>query len=435
MNFGGLGADDAPGPPSSPVCLVLAVHNVGPAFKCAKYPCSVIPLNIGTPTITPQGELVRWSVPTTGPDVPAELWFTVRAEFEGLLTDRTDPALVALTLAMMYRGADINVTGPATDELVYSLQGAYQQIASVTNDVPVVAITATRVLPPTARAAGVATGFSAGVDSFACIADHLLNPDVPPSLRLTHLLMNNVGSHGHGEKARMVWRKRHDSMADGVRELGLPMIAIDSNLDDFYPESIAFETSHTPRNAAIAHLLSRGIGHWFYSSGCTLWDGGAHQSRLIAHSDPFTLPLFSTSGLTLSQHGQTLTRADKTRKIADLPIAQKYLDVCMDPLATEGCNCSECNKCLRTQATLEAFGALDKFGKVFDLRLYRKRRDEYATRLLLDKTAYATDLKELLRSGRGSTRARRASIIARGRAISAARFLKWKFDERTGRVK
>lgn len=379
---------------------------------------------------------MRWSVPTTGVDgLPEELWFTIETKYADFLTDRTDPALVGLTLAMMYRGADIQVTGPATDELVHSLSGVYQEVASVTNGVPQVEITATNLQPPTPRAAGVAAGFSAGVDSFACIADHLLDPHVPPSLRLTHLLINNVGSNGHGEEGRVVWRKRRGGLAEGARELGLPLIAIDSNIDDYYPENVKFESSHTPRNAAVAHLLSRGISHWFYSSGCTVWEGSANRSHLIAHSDPLTLPLFSTSSLTLSQHGQTLTRVEKTQKICGLPVAQRYLDVCMDPLAAEGRNCSKCRKCLNTQVTLEVYGALQNFSAVFDLRAYRRWRSQYLGKLLRDKSAYAPDLKELIRAERANTRARRASIIVRGQAMATARFLKWKFDERTGRIK
>jgi hypothetical protein len=46
-----------------------------------------------------------------------------------------------------------------------------------------------------ACAGGVVTSFSAGIDSFCTIHDHLI-ADVPPHFRLTHLVFSNVGSKG-----------------------------------------------------------------------------------------------------------------------------------------------------------------------------------------------------------------------------------------------
>lgn len=390
------------------------------------YSVAVSSLEIGAPSVALRDGLVRWSVPVTGlDDVPAELWFTVETQFADLLTDRADPALVAITLAMMFRGTDIRVSGPVTDELVYSLQGAYEQIASVTNGVPTVGIAAANLLPPVPHASGVAAGFSGGVDSFACFADHLLNPDVPPSLRLTHLLMNNVGAYGHARAGRAVWRQKCDALSEYLRDFHIPLVAVDSNVDDFYPETLHFQQSHTVRNAAVAHLLAGGIGLWFYGSGYTVWYSHANSGYASAHSDPFTLPVLSTSNLTLAQHGQTLTRVNKTRRIADIPAAHKHLDVCIDPLDRPGCNCSKCVKCLRTQVTLDMLGVLDEFGAVFDLQRYREYRDEYLARTLLrPNNPFSIEIRDLLYATQGHSRARRALIIARGQSMKLARFLK-----------
>lgn len=392
-------------------------------------------LRIGTPSISFEGDLVRWGVPTTGTDAPAELWFTVQADFGELLTERADPALVALTMAAMHRGMDIHVTGPVTDELVYSLRDTYQDLVSATSEVPKIAIKAEHLLPPAPRATGVATGFSAGVDSYACLADQLLAPDVPRSLRITHLLMNNVGSHGHGEEGRAIWRRRREALAEGAHAFNVPLVEVDSNVDDFYPQSVSFQESHAPRNAAVAHLLGRGIGRWYYASGYTVWDSRVRVKESMDYSDPFVLPLLSTGSLTLLQHGQTLTRVEKTRRIMNVPAAQQNLDVCVAPYATEKGNCSECQKCLRTEVTLDLLGALSRFDKVFDLRIYRKRRDEYLANVLLNpQTPYTAEIRDLLLETRGASRAHRAGIVARGRAISAARFLKWKLNERMRRA-
>ncbi len=64
--------------------------------------------------------------------------------------------------------------------------------------------------------------------------------------------------------------------------------------------------------------------------------------------------------------------------ITDLPIAHKYLNVCVnyDPkFLTE--NCGECTKCLRTALSLEILGKLDLFSSVFDVAKIRKILPNY----------------------------------------------------------
>lgn len=63
---------------------------------------------------------------------------------------------------------------------------------------------------------------------------------------------------------------------------------------------------------------------------------------------------------------------DKIEAIADNPIAQKYLHVCVE---TDR-NCGRCEKCLRTLLSLDAANLLDNFKKSFNLDYYNQIRDQ-----------------------------------------------------------
>ena len=78
--------------------------------------------------------------------------------------------------------------------------------------------------------------------------------------------------------------------------------------------------------------------------------------------------------------GCTQTRLEKTRELADWPPAWKYLHVCC---ADRGPNCGMCAKCVRTQTTLDALGALRKFGQAFDVDAYYARRKKNLTWLAI----------------------------------------------------
>jgi hypothetical protein len=77
-------------------------------------------------------------------------------------------------------------------------------------------------------------------------------------------------------------------------------------------------------------------------------------------SSPRTDPLWSTSAVEII-HGDTVPRRfEKLRFIADDPLARRYLRVCHEHLRP-GLNCSRCEKCLRTMASLSGIGCLETF--------------------------------------------------------------------------
>jgi len=76
-------------------------------------------------------------------------------------------------------------------------------------------------------------------------------------------------------------------------------------------------------------------------------------------SHPSLDPLWSTDRLTVIHDGADASRVEKTRRVADEPLAQEHLRVCF--MQFRRLNCSRCVKCMRTMATLTFLNRLDAF--------------------------------------------------------------------------
>lgn len=384
-------------------------------------------ITVGSPTVTRTGREARWSVSVDSPGSPDSLWYTVPAAHAELLSDRADAALIGLLLPAMRTGRALRVSGTVTDELLHSVRGPLQ--AYVRSVLPMyghVTVTADGSEGAASRPAGVATGFSAGIDSFSALGDYLFDEDLPGALRVTHLLFNNVGSHSSGDKLAK-------ARLSGIRDLSagwdVSLVDFDSNLDDHFlgiGTNTAFMNTHTFRNATVAHLLSGGIGTWYYASGYAFRDLHGGPSPTTASSDVISLPLMSTGALRLQSVGSERTRVQKTLQVATMSSARKGLDVCIDGDPDRERNCSSCWKCQQTMITLDLAGELDAFCPArFDRDLYERHRDEYMATVLSRGHAHDVEIINYA-AAVGFTWPRRSRLVAaasRGKAaaLSGAR--------------
>jgi hypothetical protein len=308
----------------------------------------------------------------------ASLRYRIPADYAEMVSARADAALLALLIPAMVAGGELYVEGPVTDELAFRIRHGYLDILQAVIPAlrPVEVITP-RLVSAGPSQPGVATGFSAGVDSFTVLADHFYDPAVPPALRITHLLFHRVGSHddaGAAEKA--LFLDRLNRAARAADKIGLPFIPVDTNLMDAYRGTgLDYQQTHTPRDASVAFLLQRGVGRWLYASALQMRHTRVRKFFDISITDSIALPLISTSSLLLESHGLQYSRFDKTMLVAELPDSYASLDVCVS--GSLGYNCSKCFKCLRTIAMLEIGGVLDRYTDVFDLDVYRRHRDTY----------------------------------------------------------
>lgn len=347
----------------------------------------------------------------------APLWFSVPAAHEALLTDRADHVAVALLLPAMRYGRDLHVGGVVTDSLLHRLNHDAQSLVhDVHPQYRRITVTAEEAAPAGVAPAGVATGFSGGVDSFATLTEYAAS-DVATSLRVTHLLNNNVGAHGDG--GRDLWRARFDGLSPVARDLGLPFVRVDSNIDEHYP-LMGFMQTVTFRNAAVIHALGGGIGRSYHASEGTF----RHLRMPPPHGDiglagAMTFPLLSTPALTLESTSSGMSRIERTVALIGGPYA-RYLDVCVDADPNRTTNCSHCWKCMRTMLTLEIAGGLDEFiPTVFVREPYERRRSQYYAELMASIEPNDIELVEY-----GDRHGWRWGAVPRGRA-TALRARQW----------
>ncbi len=334
-------------------------------------------MKLGKPELVERGQEVQIRASVEWEGRKEYLWYAVERPYAGYLTtERLDAFVVGLLLPAMAAGEDIRVEGPMSEKLHWNLTHYYMRIMSSVNPAlrPVHIIAAERYnRRPTPAPVGVATGFSAGIDSFCVLADHFFG-DVSPGYKLTHLIFNNVGSHLQG--ARTLFLNRYERLRPCADSLDLPFIRIDSNLDDFF--QLRFGHSHSPRNAS-AVLALQGLFHrYLYASAYRYEDCFVHRAQLPAYADPMAIPLLSTETMECISTGSQYSRVEKTAKVAEIPLSYEYLDVCYHGVdCWEAGNCSVCKKCVRTLLTFELLGKAHLYKKVFALDRYVGMRHRF----------------------------------------------------------
>jgi hypothetical protein len=330
-------------------------------------------MKISKPEILQQEKEIVFRVRVESSEGTETLWYSVEEKFVDFVTDFSDAPLVALLIPAMAKGEDVHLAGTVSERLWYNVSGPYQRLLQhVIPSLRRVKIFPEQVRARNQRASGVATGFSCGIDSYCVLADHHYS-DVPPGFRVTHLLFNNVGSHGSG--GERLFGERYARIAPVAERIGLPLIKVNSNLDTFYKKELDFLMTDTPRNASVSLLLQGGIGRYMYASAYSFADVFVGVSDSLTYSDTIALPLLATEVLDSFSVGSEQTRVEKTLRVAEIADSYGTLDVCVSP--EKAGNCSECWKCMRTLLTLDIAKLIDRYSTSFNLDVYKHRRSEY----------------------------------------------------------
>ena len=93
----------------------------------------------------------------------------------------------------------------------------------------------------------------------------------------------------------------------------------------------------------------------------------------MAHYEKWILPLLSNDRIMFYSANRAMNRIDKTRLISEYKISYDNLLVSWTGVS----NCGECSKCIRTQATLDLLGVIDRYEGSFDLEKYKKNRKKF----------------------------------------------------------
>jgi len=349
-------------------------------------------MEISKPTITINSDKIEYRVSVNSLQGHKILWYRLDKRYGDLISDFSDAALVALLLPAMARAEDINIKGRISERLYYNLSGPCQSLIKlIIPSLSLVKIFPDDVLPHVKKGKGVATGFSGGIDSFCALADHFYS-DVPSDYKITHLLYNNVGSHGWG--GEKLFRERFDHLKPLSESLGLPFISTDSNLESFYggKDALNFVATVTIRNASVALLFQNGIKNFLYASSVPYQNICVKPDGILYKSDPILLPLFNTDVLDLISTGCEYTRVQKTMRVNEIADSYDMLDVCVDSNPGKPWNCSKCFKCLRTLITLDIAGVLENYSKSFDIDTYLQYRNNYIKEILQSDDVYSKEI-------------------------------------------
>lgn len=316
-----------------------------------------------------------------------QFWFSVDDKYGDWLTDDVyDAFLVALLYPAMYFGEDIEIIGNVSKKLWHNIMHYVQGIIlAYDGNFHKINIKAQGFSNAVKKDyLHVGTGFSGGIDSFSTLNDNFFHTD-DSDYKVDVLFFFHVGQYGNINKAS-TWERAKNRFCittDFANEIGVKAIMMNTNLFDFYLPHWEYDAGVICRISSV--LVFQKILKRYYISNTVTYKELAemnlcnHHVDMAEMSDPIIMPLLSPYGLDILCDGAQHTRTEKTFNIINLPLAQKYLNVCVnssdDHIAAT--NCSICSKCQRTLMALESSDALEKFKGVFNLRLWHKYAFRY----------------------------------------------------------
>lgn len=317
------------------------------------------------------------------------LWLEVEKEWGKYFVDElSDPFILAVLKKAMKYNANIEYEQPMSEDLKYSLQTylipVYSQNLKIFNQIQLIGDITDKTIPTEGH---VATGFSAGVDSFYTVLKHLNTPYKKHNL--THLLLavNGAANTGYSEKADKEWFEGcYNRFKPLAEEMGLKLIAVNSNVDLFYAGDMTLGGDVIVTSSFI-HALRKLYSTYYWAS--------ADPANILKFDsfdaggmEPLSTKYVSVNGLQYYHSGSETNRIGKVNFIGDFPIVQKGLTVCGNIH-----NCGRCNKCLRTMSELYAVGKLEKFKESFPVDDYIKNfSSRLAEELTIDYEQFIVDI-------------------------------------------
>lgn len=307
---------------------------------------------------------------------PEEIIMTFSSNVSRYITiDRCDAIVMGLLMFAIRQKLDIHSDLPISETLYYKL--TYHYIPGIcTDQVFRPQISATVIPDIENQSKIVATGISCGVDSLYTIMEH--TKYVTESLKLNHLVFLDAGAHHFGSKDKwnILYEGRRKNAIDFSKESNLNLIEIKTNLPEILEKYSDYNhiEHHTFMMLSCILMIQRGIKKYYYSGGypyeefyCKLLTDSVLD---CAYFDLFTLWTASHDNCEFYTTGGSLNRFDKVKALKGYILGEKYLNVCVTSVQ----NCGTCFKCKRTLLELDAAGSLDKYGDIFDINTYKRKR-------------------------------------------------------------
>ena len=316
-------------------------------------------------------------------ELALEYWIDLPADLAPPSLPGNALALMLLPLACHF-GEDLALDEPVDALLLENLKGVqhvwrswYPRLACVQIHAPVATPTSGE------RPRGTLSSFSGGIDSFFSLLRH--------RDRVTHLLsiagfntpMGDLDNMRRdlGPIAQMLG-KRHVPVRTNIR-YG------DNPLTPYSITEMMCNMAHGCLLAAVAHLMQHQFDTYIIPAS-------HHYAQLHPYgSHPLTDPLFSSGALRVVHDGAAFDRIERTEFIARSDEALSVLHVCSKDFNVG--NCSTCQKCLRTMATLDLLGARAR-ARTFDWSGYSLDRVSAAWLPTANERAYFIQIEQVARA-------------------------------------
>lgn len=315
------------------------------------------------------------------------LWYEFDAKWEEyLVIEQSDAFVVGLILLALKNNEDIYIEGKISRRLFYGL----------TNYVIPALVDAklfdTKINLHSKQLSSLhfqlsnknATGISCGIDS---LSTYLNNKSLGESLNIDMLTFFNVGSNGDfgGTNARKLFNYRVQEVNKFCEYVDKELLTVDSNLSELL--KLNFAATATVRNISVVLCLQKLFSNYYYASGVK-YDSFLLSSDFMGYYDLLVLHGLSTESTHVYSSMTHLTREERTELVGiNYHVTSNYLDVCVSLQPEKSVkNCSKCYKCMMTQLTLEVNGMLDKFDRVFDLKVYETNKPKFLGLILLNKS-------------------------------------------------
>jgi hypothetical protein len=321
--------------------------------------------------------------------LPGELFFRLNSDLSPAAESPSSNAFIlGLLWPAMVLGEDLIIEGEVSEELIYVANNDLQALlVAYEPALKRVAVSVEGSLPSSApRQRSVATGFSAGIDTFTTLKLYS-NGGVPGISGIDTLTTFNVGAMGNTTESVALFEKYCKRTIEFAKSTSRSWINVNSNLDDFYnSKNCGFQKTHNIRNLAAAYACESVISDYLYSSTYPYYDINSDNFDM-AFIEPMLVALISTQSLNIYSAGASFSRLEKTKFISDYEPSFDLLDICvghpMERAQSAYPNCSRCWKCARALITFDALGKLSNFSAVFDVEKFLRNRSYAYEEILL----------------------------------------------------
>ena len=321
-------------------------------------------ISIATPDLRARGDRTRLTYQITIGSRPRPLWFEFDSQYAPWV-DRIsgDAAVISLLAEAMRKGQGIECDAPVSGTLLNSLARYMAGVASFFPAMHSVGVRARRSEQPIGRCFDVdgrelqVAGLSNGVDSLHMVRGLLGSFARGDGRARLVAACFNVGNNGRRTTGRAVHLRRLKGVRAAASDMGLELLAVDTNVDEFH--SGRYQDSYAARLTGAALVFQQAVSKYHIASS------NSHEQLGPEGSSPLLDPLLSTEKMQVVHGGSALSRVEKIEAIAGWPVARKHLHVCVRGDAGTG-NCSGCPKCAKTMLAISLLGLTHSFAGRFD---------------------------------------------------------------------